>query len=59
MELNVYLEESYNKLLKIFAELDQHGGTIISIGFQFYAAISDLSYWAKARKKKRLFGNVN
>ena len=52
MELNEYLSDAYKKLQKIFAELDERSGSIISIHFDFCSAISDLNYWAKSEEEK-------
>ena len=52
MELNEYLSDAYKKLQRIFAELDERSGSIISIHFDFYSAISDLNYWAKSEEEK-------
>ena len=52
LEHNEHLNDAYEKLLEVFAELDKYGGTIIYIGFKFYSAISDLSCWAKSEEEK-------
>ncbi len=51
MELNAHLTKSYNKLLQIFADLDEHPASIASLKYRFFSAASDLRRCAYGEKE--------
>ena len=51
MNLNVHLEASYNKLLKIFDELDVKIASMRSLKYRFHSAVADLNRCAYRKEE--------
>ncbi len=52
LELNEHLHKAYKELLEVLAKQDEQPQSIFSIQYKFYAAMSDLHYWARSEEEK-------
>ena len=52
LEHNEHLNKAYKEFLEVLAKQDEQPQSIFSMQYKFYAAISDLSYWAFREEEK-------
>ncbi len=52
LEHNEHLNRAYKELLEVLAKQDEQPQSIFSMQYKFYAAMSDLCYWAKTDEEK-------